>query len=200
MKKPRLTSEERRQQILKNASKVFAEHGLSGARTKEIAKACNINEAVLYTHFESKDELFRESFHFMQKDLLDELQEIAKQAPDGFTALRETVRRQITGLVLNPDLRAHLFHSFASMAQDRDMFEWVKGWCTDQHGFIHDLIERGISDGSIKPDTYVDCAAWHLKGVMWACILAAMLEMEGRGVEAMSLNLIDKVVNDLKSE
>lgn len=55
----RLPAAERRALILQAAREVFLQDGFIGARTRLIAERSNINEAVLYKHFASKDELFQ---------------------------------------------------------------------------------------------------------------------------------------------
>ena len=197
MTKARLTSNERRAQILENAAKVFAAQGLTGTRTKDIAKACGVNEAVLYNHFEGKDQLFRESFQYIQQDMLDDLDKIANQAPDGFTALKETMHRFAKGLISKPELRAYLLHGFSSMTQDQEMLDWVKGWCQNQDDFIKGLLARGIKDGSIRPDVYGDCTVWHIKGVLWGCMLEAMLQITDTSAEKMSIHLLNNVLDPL---
>jgi TetR/AcrR family transcriptional regulator len=54
----RLTAEERRTQIMAAARDVFAREGFAGARTRDIAAAAGINEALMYRHFASKEDLF----------------------------------------------------------------------------------------------------------------------------------------------
>lgn len=54
----RISSAERREAILKAARAVFIRQGFSGARTKDIAAEAGINEALIYRHFQSKNELF----------------------------------------------------------------------------------------------------------------------------------------------
>lgn len=55
----RLSAEERRSQILRRAKSLFAEKGVSGVRTRELAEACGTSEALLYRFFEGKAELYR---------------------------------------------------------------------------------------------------------------------------------------------
>lgn len=43
------------------AREVFAQYGRDGAKTKQIAEAAGITEAVLYRHFRSKEEMFEEA-------------------------------------------------------------------------------------------------------------------------------------------
>lgn len=56
--KTRVSSSERRESILAAARTIFIRQGFSGARTKDIAAEAGINEALIYRHFESKNELF----------------------------------------------------------------------------------------------------------------------------------------------
>ena len=54
----RLTARDRRQQILDAASGLFARKGYQGATTREIAEEAGINEALLFRHFSSKENLY----------------------------------------------------------------------------------------------------------------------------------------------
>ncbi len=55
----RLPAEARREQIAVAARHVFAVHGLAGSKTRQIAEAAKVTEAVLYRFFRSKDEIFQ---------------------------------------------------------------------------------------------------------------------------------------------
>lgn len=61
MERTRMTSEDRKKQILESAINVFIENGYIGSTTAEIAKAANISEVTLFRHFESKKEIFMAS-------------------------------------------------------------------------------------------------------------------------------------------
>src|SRR5713101_2903274 len=45
--------------IVTAAERIFAKHGLAGARTEEIAQAARVNKALLYYYFGSKEDLHR---------------------------------------------------------------------------------------------------------------------------------------------
>jgi AcrR family transcriptional regulator len=55
---PRLSSEARREAIVQAVKGVFAEKGFDGTTTRELAKAANVSEALLYKHFPSKESLY----------------------------------------------------------------------------------------------------------------------------------------------
>jgi TetR/AcrR family transcriptional regulator len=54
----RLTSQERREAIIRSAIELFSERGFQGTTTRELAKACGVSEPTLYQHFPSKSDLY----------------------------------------------------------------------------------------------------------------------------------------------
>jgi AcrR family transcriptional regulator len=54
----RLSARDRRQQILEVASGIFARKGYQGSTTREIAEEAGVNEALLFRHFPSKENLY----------------------------------------------------------------------------------------------------------------------------------------------
>jgi len=56
---PRLSSENRRRQLLEHAVALFSQRGFSGTRTKDIAAACGVSEGILFRHFATKEDLYQ---------------------------------------------------------------------------------------------------------------------------------------------
>lgn len=54
----RLTQDARCGQILKAAIQLFARKGFQGTKTKEIAEAAGVNEALIFRDFQTKDKLY----------------------------------------------------------------------------------------------------------------------------------------------
>jgi AcrR family transcriptional regulator len=54
----RLTGNVRRSQLLAVAVRVFARNGFKGTKTREIAAEAGVNEALLFRHFPTKDDLY----------------------------------------------------------------------------------------------------------------------------------------------
>ena len=57
--KERLSGEERREQIIDIALRLFAEKGFNGTRTREIASAAGISETLIFQHFKTKKDLYQ---------------------------------------------------------------------------------------------------------------------------------------------
>jgi AcrR family transcriptional regulator len=88
-KRRRLRGPERREQILEAARPLFLEAGLSGTRTRDVAIAAGVTEALLYQHFASKEELFNEAIIAPLQRTVDRL---ARSKP--FSEFDETGRPQ----------------------------------------------------------------------------------------------------------
>ncbi len=58
MARQRLPAEQRREQILEAAVKLFSRNGFDRTTIREIARAAGINEATIYKHFETKEKLY----------------------------------------------------------------------------------------------------------------------------------------------
>ena len=59
----RLSGPERRQTILKESQRLFAEKGFHGVSIDEISRAVDVSPAILYRHFNSKQDLYNAMLH-----------------------------------------------------------------------------------------------------------------------------------------
>jgi AcrR family transcriptional regulator len=111
----RLAAPDRRAQILDAARRVFTQSGYAGARIKGISEEAGVNEALLYRHFASKEELYEaaiaEPLETVVKRLL-ELGVVAEErmASDAREYVIELVEEMLEALVeISPLLGVVLF-------------------------------------------------------------------------------------------
>jgi AcrR family transcriptional regulator len=55
----RMSSDRRRSQLLRSAIESFARRGFAGTKTRDIASAAGVSEAILFRHFATKEHLYR---------------------------------------------------------------------------------------------------------------------------------------------
>ncbi|MEA2346887.1 MAG: hypothetical protein QOG62_674 [Thermoleophilaceae bacterium] len=82
----RLTAVERRERIVGAAREVFLEAGLAGARISEIGAVAGVNEALIYRHFESKEQLFEVA---ITEPLEATIAALHEQGPEADTSIWE---------------------------------------------------------------------------------------------------------------
>jgi TetR/AcrR family transcriptional regulator len=83
----RLRGGERRRQLIQVAIRLFSQKGFRGTTTKEIALAAGINEAIIFRHFPTKDDLYDAILDFKAsespvEEWLDELRQLATEGDD----------------------------------------------------------------------------------------------------------------------
>ncbi|MGB3301139.1 MAG: TetR/AcrR family transcriptional regulator [Gordonia sp. (in: high G+C Gram-positive bacteria)] len=87
----RMRAPQRREQIVVAARTVFTESGHAGARISDIAAEAGINEALVYRHFESKEQLFQESVIGRLDEVLNRLVNESGDPPPEFDEAGEAM-------------------------------------------------------------------------------------------------------------
>ncbi len=122
----RLPTEVRRSQIGLAARHVFTANG-SAAKTRDIAKAANVTEAVLYRHFRSKDEIYEEAVLRPLEQTTAELMRVAMiqaSASDGH--VRWEVSQQFQRDVYTAMERLTPLTGVALMSDEGRRFYWER--------------------------------------------------------------------------
>jgi AcrR family transcriptional regulator len=77
---------DRRQDILQAAIEVFAKKGFRGTTTRDLAAQAEVNEAIIFRHFSTKEELYRaileEKMRQGQTSRVEELKQLAQSGDD----------------------------------------------------------------------------------------------------------------------
>ena len=145
----RLSAEERRATIIKVAKRLFAHTGFHGVSIDEIVKEVGVSPAILYRHFESKDELYQavlQEFSATRESYVE-----AVVADDiGFEqVLRGMTTVFVSSIMNHPDMLKMEMHSQLDGSQASQEF-FLNRWKS-----FTDYIEFNLnelqSQGKIKP-------------------------------------------------
>jgi len=196
MPKNRLPAGERRQLIIDKAAEVFAIRGVEGTRTRDIAEACGINEALLYRHFSSKADLYRTAMLFSFEQAVDSWLELAGDQPSGLDALISILRAQLTMLAENPVLCNNMWHGVASTTHDPIMKELVGEAFGKLHDSARGLIRKGRKDGSIRAGIDDEPVLIFLRGITWVFMMNKMLST-GHGEVPENIGILCKTFHDV---
>jgi AcrR family transcriptional regulator len=160
----RLPAEERKKQILKCATRVFAKKGYHGATTKAISEEAGIAEALIYRYFGSKKGLFTEAVERTGERLVAGLESAFSENPSSpAVALQRTYEFYLRLLEKQKDLAKMIFLVSAELDDPviRDVYlphqeralrvigEAIKGWQ-----------KRGLVRSAVPPRA----AAWFFLG------------------------------------
>jgi len=149
-KRKRMKADERRQEIIRAAMEVFAKNGFGGSTTREIAENAGISEAMIYSHFRNKEDLYAA--------IIDEKLQESEPLYYPLDAIRNRDDQRVFSTIISNYLDRHgedttflrllLFsalegHELASM--------FVAGPVRKFFEFLADYIRERIDEGAFKP-------------------------------------------------
>jgi AcrR family transcriptional regulator len=147
--KERLSADKRRQQIVEAAVELFSRKGFRGTRTREIAEAAGISEAMIYRHFATKRELY--SAIIEAKSATEELlasAATAAQGKDDAGVLRAVGLKMIEQTVRDPSLMRLLLFSALEGHELSEIF--FESRVKRLHQFLSRYIRIRIKEGRFR--------------------------------------------------
>jgi AcrR family transcriptional regulator len=139
----RLSADQRRDQLLAVAGRLFADHGFHGLSMEQLAVAAGVSKPVLYQHFPSKRDLYLALVH----DAVEEMERRVRTALEGTTSNRDRVAGAIGAYFdFVEDSRFRLLFSTADVA-DVEVRVAVEGAMRRVSGSVGQLIAEDAGLG-----------------------------------------------------
>jgi AcrR family transcriptional regulator len=204
----RLKANQRREQLIEVATKLFAQRGYESTTTKEIARAANVTEPILYRHFKGKQQLFVAIVRVMSERTMANWRELIEgvDAPDkqiralaaGFPDhLRELADayRVIHGALATAGHWQHVAGGGANQATraaNREIVEVLREHYSQVEKFFCSIMSKGQKVGKFNRKMDPHVPAWQMinMGIGYAMVSLGLEEFEdrltGQGVEFIS--------------
>ncbi|HWR16255.1 MAG TPA: TetR/AcrR family transcriptional regulator [Terriglobales bacterium] len=143
----RVAAEDRRQQIIDVAREMFADKGFTGTTTRELAEGAGINEALIFRHFESKEDLYWSVIQSIidMRGKIERLRELLNAGLDERETL-ELVAREI--LNRNVQLTRLLFYSVLERHELSDRF--FKTHAVEYHEIVAEYMSKRMRAGRFR--------------------------------------------------
>lgn len=97
-----------RDEVLKHAARLFAEHGYKGTNLRMVADRLRVTRQALYYHFSAKNQILAALFQEQMTAL--ETAASSAQAVDGAARFEEMIKGHLKVILANTDLTAVLVH------------------------------------------------------------------------------------------
>lgn len=172
--KERLTAEERRAQILRCATAVFARSNYRVAGMAEIAKEAGISEPTVYKHFDSKKHLFLTILDKVGASTLRHWEDLSERSPDSLSLLRQIGLSHYDVVQAHPDSLKIQFQAL-SETEDEEIRETLKRNFASYADFIARVLQEGKDRGQIHAHVDVRAAAWQLISIGFTLNLTSLL-------------------------
>jgi AcrR family transcriptional regulator len=192
----RLKAQQRREQLIEVATRLFAKSGYDATTTADIAKAAGVTEPILYRHFESKQELFvaivRDVSAITMKgwnDLIagvndpsDKLRRVCQAIPDHIKKFGDSY---------------HVLHGALSTSNDKKVLTVMKEHYRQIEDFFAKIVSEGQKAGTFNKAMSPQAAAWQfiISGIGYAMVSLNLGIMD----RSTSHQVIDAMLRGLRN-
>lgn len=175
----RLSSVERKSQIIKATLDIISERGFGNITTAEIANRVGISEGAVFKHFSSKAEILQEVLIFIRNTLLPLAQNVAREEISPDKKLKKILYNKFQFFTMYPGVPKVIFSEQVHLADEylkNLLLTTVKSYSQ----VIHNIIEEGMEKGLFKRDIDLQLATeaylgliqvnvfkWSLMGHTW---------------------------------
>jgi AcrR family transcriptional regulator len=153
IKRSRMHSDDRRRQLLRVAIDTFAQRGFGGTKTKDIAAAAGVSEAILFRHFATKEDLYHAILdmkverHAVDSSHVQNLQ-FAEQRDD-FGLLRALARHIMASFQEDPAFHRLIFYAMLEGHLMANLFH--KRFGSAGRGFLKNYFVLRQKEGAFRP-------------------------------------------------
>jgi AcrR family transcriptional regulator len=147
----RESKENRKEDIFAAAVTCFNKNGYYKTSMDMIAESANMTKRGLYYHFKSKDELFIELFHYMNKKYYSQIPPYASQVSDPEERMLMFLKIANTVLKENTDF-LKFSHEFMSIGIRKPAIrEVMSSYYSEQVEKVKRIVDNGIQSGQFAP-------------------------------------------------
>lgn len=142
-----------REQILREATSLFADKGYRGSSTATIAERVGVAHGTVFHHFKTKERLLIEIGETLIQRYLGGLQSLDDAGLSGWAALDQALRYHFSFLAGNSQgvfVVVHEYPRVLHRSRNEEHFRAIGEMVAKINAIRAGLIERGQADGSIR--------------------------------------------------
>ena len=150
-KQNRISSPDRRRQIIQVAMELFAKQGFQGTTTRQIAESARVNEAILFRHFPHKEDLYWAVLESkcqgarVRRELRNILRD-SKSAEETLAAVAESILRRN----MEDPTRSRLF-LFSALENHKLSHRFFQTHFVQYYDLVAAYIRKQIRRGEFRP-------------------------------------------------
>ncbi len=155
----------RQHQIIEAARNLIAAKGMDGVTIDAIAEEVGLTEGAIYRHFASKHQILSLLVDDIERNLLDTVESAQTEGASAVDSLEHILEAHLS------DVEGHRAVSFVVIAEamgfdGTTLAPKVSLMFTRYLELIQAVLDRGIREGSIRPDINVNAAATTFFGLI----------------------------------
>lgn len=200
--------DERREEILLAATRVFARKGYAATRIEDVAIEAGIAKGTAYIYFGSRDEMLVAAFEVLEKELLASVRLVLEKDDPALTRLRTMVLTILSGLEAEPELSRVVLDFWAAgayegggaegEAAEKSSIDFGRIYA-EYREILGGLLREAKREGSVRdgvPDEAPEVIVGSIEGV----VLQWIVDPETMSPRRMAEPILDVLLNGLVAQ
>jgi TetR/AcrR family transcriptional regulator, cholesterol catabolism regulator len=138
-----------REEILANATKLFANRGFRAVSLEEIAAELGYGKSSIYYYYNSKDDLLWEIYRYITDRYMTEAKKIYDQRKSSADQMSSLIRMHVSFLAQNKEWTTVFFRDISELPVDRQTD--VRKIIVQYNWFFKSVYQEGVERGEFKP-------------------------------------------------
>lgn len=189
---------DKRERILRAATRVFATRGFFGAQVADVARVAGVAAGTVYLYFHGKDDLLIAIFERTMSDAIAEGRTALAGIPDPVTRLRRIARLHLERLGRDRDLAIVFQVELRQSTKFMEQFSRTK--LREYLGVIRDAIADGQAAGLVRAGVDPTLAAKCFFGALDEMATNWILSHRRYALASMADRVCDLFVHGVKAE
>ena len=167
--------EEKRNQIIKAATKIFIKKGFFGTTISEIAKEADIGKGTIYEYFKSKDDIIFSTFSLYINNIRKKIEKIIESKLNPKEKLEKAITLFVESMNKEADKLVKLMFDFWSIAVKekqigKSFLIEINNFYKQYRAMFSEILIQGIKNGYFKK--YINP---HQQAIIITCMLDGIL-------------------------
>lgn len=148
----RLAAQDRREQLITAATRLFSEQGFDATSTRAIAEEAGVNEALIFRYFSSKEELYEEVV-LNRVRVADRLRDLRASLEENREAGPREVMAEVAGRLLDrtgDDTTLTRLLLFSALRNDGLASRFYETYVADAHELLCAYLRLGMERGVFR--------------------------------------------------
>ncbi len=159
----------RREELLRIAASLFAEHGFKNTTVRDIADAAGILSGSLYHHFDSKESMVDEILSTFQEELFGTWAEIMASDLDARAKVEAVVRASFEALDKH-HWEVAIYQNDAAYLMGFERFAYLKDRNDQFREVWFELLRQGVRAGALNKDLDVELVYRFIRDTVWVAV------------------------------
>ncbi|SEM81093.1 TetR/AcrR family transcriptional regulator [Lihuaxuella thermophila] len=142
--------EQRRQQIIEGAVRLFVQKGFHKSTTREIARECGLSIGTMYEYIQTKEDVLYLVCDHIHSELEQRLQESVSDDDTGIETLRKSLKQLFK--VMGEMRTSVLLIYQETKSLPKDKMAYVLSKEEEITAIFERILEKGMNDGTIRID------------------------------------------------